>query len=54
MEKTWYVLRRGDEFRIEYCEPDLYGYGSWSLFLGPFASWDEAEHSLDMRGIVEP
>jgi len=41
----WWILARDQELMIVSCPSDndpLHGYGSWGIWAGPFASYEEA------------
>lgn len=47
----WYILRRDADYQLIYVVGDndpLYGYGSWDLYDGPFAEFEEADRVLRM------
>jgi hypothetical protein len=51
----YYILIRNDLFQIVCCLPGsdpLYGRGSWSIFNGPYETWEEAEDYLSVGGLL--
>ena len=46
----YYVIKRNDDYQIIFVscwegQNPLYGYGSWDLSGGPYATWKEAENA---------
>ena len=47
---NWYLIVRNDDIQIICVMPGsdpLYGYGSWNLADGPFASFEDAQSELN-------
>jgi hypothetical protein len=50
MDADYYLLERNGEFMVVTVPPGfdpLYGYGSWNLAAGPFATVEQAENCMD-------